>query len=103
MKKINVENWYKHSESRKLDEQVKGFIADTVEGYLNGIYDCGYKAMTKKEWKQYVVESLNREIEAGIIVNGIERKHMRFAGNKKFSDLIDTYLDNYSGVQSHII
>lgn len=102
MKRINVENWWKLSESDKLENQIKGFIADTVEGYLNGI-QFGYEPMTRAEWKNYVIETLNEEISDGMIINGIERKHMRFFGNKRFHELIDVYLDNYKSVQKHIV
>lgn len=101
MAKVNVENWYMLSESRKLEEQVKGFIADTVEGYLNGI-QFGYEPLTREEWKQYVIDALNIDIKEGMTVNGVERKHFTFIGNKRFYSLIDTYLDNYEGVQAHI-
>ena len=101
MAKINVENWFMLEESNKLEDQVKGFIAYTVEGYLNGV-QFGYEPMTRQEWKEYIIEDLRRDMACGMIVNGIERKHMKFIGNKKRDKLIDTFLDNYEGVQDYI-
>lgn len=101
MKKANVENWCELAESRSKEGQIKGFIANTVEGYLNGI-QFGYEPMTREEWKQYIIKALNKDIEMNVISNGIERNHLRFVGNERFHSLIDTYLNNYTGVQAHI-
>ncbi len=102
MKKVRVGNWYKLDESTNLENQVKAFIAQTVEGYINGI-QFGYEPMTKENWKQYIIDDLNRDIRMGMIVNGTERTHMRFLGNARFHELIDIYLDNYKDVQKYII
>ena len=101
MTKINVNEWFMLDESNRLEDQVKGFIACTVEGYLNGV-QFGYEPMTRQEWKDYIIENLRREMAYGIIVNGVERKHMKFIGNKKRDNLIDTFLDNYDDVQDYI-
>ena len=95
-------NWFKLENSKKLEEQTKYFIASTVEGYLNGCYDCpeDYKPMTIQEWIDYVWSNL--EYEKNIRVNGNERKHLNFIGKEKFIDLVKFYLNNYADVKQYI-
>lgn len=97
----NVNKWYQLREGKDLEGQIKGFIADTVEGYLNGCYDCGYEPMTRDEWKKYVWDTI--EYEKDIVVNGVERNHFKFYGKEKFMNLVDLYLDNYEDVKPYII
>ena len=102
----NVSNWIWLDNSRKLEDQVKYFIACETEGYLNGINDCGlneYPSMTKDQWINYVSYGLEIAINDGIIINGAENKHLRFYGKDKFIKLIETYIDNYKYIQPYII
>lgn len=101
MKQENVERWFMLRESSKLEEQVKGFIADTVEGYLNGVYDCGYEPMTREDWKEYVWKTI--QYEKDTITNDVEVNHFKFYGKEKFMKLVDYYLDNYEDVKPYII
>lgn len=105
MKKEDVSRWYTLDESSILEEQVKGYIANTVEGYLNGVqWDASlYTPMTMDEWRHYVKTNLEMDIKNGMIVNGIEYKHFRFLGAKRFAELVDIYLENYEYVQPYII
>jgi hypothetical protein len=100
MSKVNVEKWFEYDESTKLENQVKYFIASTVEGYLNGCYDCDYEPMTRQEWIDYVWQTI--EYEKDIIVNGVERKHLYYYGKENTVKLINKYLDNYECVQPYI-
>lgn len=100
MKSINVSKWFGYEESKKIDEQVKFYIASTIEGYLNGCYDDDYEPMTREEWFAYVWESI--ELDRGTIVNGNESSHLYFYGKDKIKRLVDTYLDNYADVQEYI-
>lgn len=87
----------------KLLEEVQDYIESTVEGYLNGIRDCGYGSMTKEEWKGYVIESLRRDVESNSIVNGNEFKHLYFFGKKKIENLVDKYIDSYEDIQPYVV
>lgn len=100
MSKVNVEKWFEYDESTRLEHQVKYFIASTVEGYLNGCYDCDYEPMTRQEWIDYVWNTI--DYEKDIIVNGVERKHLYYYGKENTVKLINTYLDNYEDVQPYI-
>ena len=100
--RASVAYWINLDESTKIEDQAKAFIASSVESYLNGIQD-GYKPMTRQEWKQYIFEDLNRDIRMNTIVNGTERKHMRFLGNKRFQELVDIYLERYKPMKNYII
>lgn len=104
MRKTNVEKWFMLDESNKLEDQVKAYIASTVEGYLNGVqWDANmYTPMTKEDWKEYITKNLDRDIEMGMIVNGTEFRHFRFIGNKRFEELMNIFLDNYEDVQEMI-
>ena len=97
---MNVERWFELEESRKLEDQVKYFIASTVEGYLNGCYDAGYEAMTKREWIDYVWKTI--EYEKDITVNGVERKHLWFYGKSKTEELTTLFIENYKYVKPYI-
>lgn len=100
-KNENVNEWFRLRESNKLEEQAKGFIADTVEGYLNGCYDCGYEPMTRESWEQYVWQTI--EYEKQMYINDQETNHLKFLGKKKFMELVNFYLDNYEDVKPYII
>lgn len=86
---------------KTLLEEVRSYIADTVEGYLNGCRDCGYEPMTEQEWIEYVEESLR--LDQDMIVNGAEFKHLKFFGKEKFRAEVKKYLSEYPDVQEWII
>ncbi len=100
MSKVNVIKWFDYEDSRKLEEQVKFYIAGTIEGYLNGCYDDNYEPMTREEWFDYVWKCI--ELDKDVIVNGNESKHLTFYGKDKTRKLVETYLDNYADVQEYI-
>ena len=86
----------------KLERQAQNYIEDTVEGYLNGIRDCGYEAMTRQDWLEYVIDSLNMDIEENMMVNGEEYRHLRFFGKKRFTEMAMGYIDTYADIQPYI-
>lgn len=103
---LNVITWFRLDESRKLEDQVKHFIAVETEGYLNGIHDCGleeYCPMTREGWIEYIKTGLTLAINENLMINGQEFKHLRFYGNDKIEKLIETFIDNYSAIQPFII
>lgn len=100
MTKVNVEKWFEYEESNKLENQVKYYIAITVEGYLNGCYDDNYESMTKEDWKDYIWNCI--EYDKGVYINGNESSHLYFYGKEKTMKLIETYLNNYPDVQNYI-
>lgn len=88
--------------SAKLEKQAQDYIESAVEMYLNGIRDCGYESMTRKEWLAYVVLSLNIDIKSDMRVNGEEYKHLRFLGKKRFEEMAIGYIDTYADIQPYI-
>ena len=98
-------NWHSLYNSKTLEDQVKFNIACACEGYLNGCMDCGYEAMTKKDWSDYIYAIMQDTFETayGTDIGRDAAKHLHFYGKKKTLALIDYYLDNYADVQDYII
>lgn len=101
MRKINVEKWFEYDESTRLENQVKYFIACSVEDYLNGCHDCNYEPMTKDEWIEYVWKDLVAFAESGMMVNDLEGKHLYYYGKEKTLKLISTFIENYDDVNPY--
>lgn len=101
MAKINVNKWFEYEESTKLEEQVKYYIASTVEGYLNGCYDDNYEPMSRSDWFEYVWTCI--DFDKGQLINGNESSHLYFLGKDKIRKLVNTYLDNYEDMQEFIV
>ena len=88
---------------RTLEKQVRQYIEDTIEGYINGIRDCDYEYLTRDQWKNYVIDSLRIDAESGMIVNGVEFKHLYFAGKAEIERMTYKYIDTYKDMQEYIV
>lgn len=77
---------------RTLLNDVKEWLEMTVWGYINGINDAGYEKMTRDEWIDYIMETLDIDAESGQKVNGLEFKHIYFYGKEKIKKIAENYL-----------
>ena len=105
MTKKDVSKWIWNDNARTIEGQLQYAIACEVEGYLNGINDCGlndYPKMTREEWINYAVKGIKMCASEYFNINGLDYRHLMFNGNKKIQETAETYVDNYRPIQEYI-
>lgn len=88
-------------ENKRLQRQVREYIKMTVYGYLNGCVDDGYEALTVEKWIEYVMRSL--ELDLNSIVNGEEFRHLYFYGKQNIVDEIHRFLQTDEWVREYTV
>lgn len=78
--------------ARTMLGDVREWLDMTVWGYINGINDCGYELMTRAEWMEYIMQTLDMDAQSGQRVNGLDFKHIYFCGKAKIEKLAAEYL-----------
>ena len=85
----------------EFERQVDEFIQDAVYGYVVGIEDDDYEPMTETDWVEYVWTVF--KMEQDMIVNGLERKHLKFYGKDAFDAKVRKFLKTDAYVKPYVI
>jgi hypothetical protein len=87
---------------KKMKDQVNEMIYQYFWGYVNGIIDDDYELLTRQGWIDYMLMCLRMDAERGQMVNGLEFKHLYFAGKETIIKEINKFL-NQDEAQKYIL
>ena len=101
MKKLNANEWIYNDNERTLEGQLRYAVACEAYGYINGINDCDYPDLTKSEWIRYIVQGVKMGASDYLNINGLDYRHLNFAGDDRLNEIAEYYVENCDEVKAH--
>ena len=99
----NANKWIYNDNARTLEGQLQHAVASEAYGYINGIHNFpeDYEDMTKEEWVKYIVTGVKMGAAEYLRVNGLDYRHMNFAGDNRLNEIAEYFVNNCDEVKAH--